>query len=122
MTKERDMKGGKRTLYRVKFMGQNKLYEVYAEDVYQGELYGFVVLEGLVFGEHTTVVIDPEEEKLKSEFDGVTQTVVPMHAIVRIDEVEKEGVAKVSDFKGENVTQLNAARSLAPRGSSQDSE
>ncbi|MEM7207231.1 MAG: DUF1820 family protein [Pseudomonadota bacterium] len=97
------MKSGKRTLYRVKFMGQNKLYEVYAEDVYQGDLYGFVVLEGLVFGEHTTVVIDPEEEKLKSEFDGVTQTVVPMHAIVRIDEVEKEGVAKVTELSG-NIT------------------
>ncbi|MEM7294861.1 MAG: DUF1820 family protein [Pseudomonadota bacterium] len=94
------MKSGKRTLYRIKFMGQNKLYEVYAEDVYQGDLYGFVVLEGLVFGEHTTVVIDPEEEKLKSEFDGVTQTVIPMHAVVRIDEVEKEGVAKVTELSG----------------------
>jgi hypothetical protein len=27
-----------------------------------------------------------------------------MHCIVRIDEVEKEGVAKISDSKGEKVT------------------
>ena len=99
------MSKDKRTLYRVKFMGQNKLYEVYVKDVYQGDLYGFVVLEGLIFGEHTTLVIDPAEEKLKSEFDGVTQTVVPMHAILRIDEVEKEGVGKVTDL-ADNVAQF----------------
>lgn len=99
------MKNAKRTLYKVKFMGQNKLYEIYAEDVYQGELYGFVVIEGLIFGEHTTVVVDPAEEKLKDEFEGVTQTLVPMHAVIRIDEVEKEGVGKVTEL-GSNVTQF----------------
>lgn len=95
-------------------MGQNKLYEVYAQDVYQGDLYGFVVLEGLVFGEHTTVVVDPAEEKLKSEFEGVTQTVVPMHAIIRIDEVEKEGVGKVTEL-GDNVAQFPSPV-YTPRG------
>ena len=94
------MKDGKRTLYRVRFMGQNKLYEIYAKDIYQGDLYGFVVLEGLIFGEHTTVVVDPVEEKLKSEFEGVVQTLVPMHAIIRIDEVEKEGVGKITELSG----------------------
>ncbi len=108
------MKDGKRTLYKVKFMGQNKLYELYAEDVYQGELYGFVVVEGLIFGEHTTVVVDPAEEKLKDEFEGVTQTLVPMHAVIRIDEVEKEGVGKVTEISG-NVTQFPSPV-YTPRG------
>ena len=27
-----------------------------------------------------------------------------MHAVIRIDEVEKEGIAKVTDTKGENIT------------------
>ncbi len=94
------MNNPKRTLYRVRFMGQDKIYEVYAEDVYQGDLYGFVVLEGLVFGEHTTLVVDPAEEKLKNEFEGVKQTVVPMHAIIRIDEVEKQGVGKITELSG----------------------
>ena len=88
------------TIYRVQFMGQNKLYEIYAKNVYQGELYGFVVLEELIFGQHTTVVVDPVEEKLQSEFDGVKQTIIPMHAVVRIDKVKKEGVGKVTDIGG----------------------
>ena len=89
-------------LYRVRFMSGDKLYELYARDVYQGNLYGFVVLEDLIFDENTSVVIDPGEEKLKTEFDGVSQTIIPMHSVVRIDEVEKKGTAKVTKL-GDNV-------------------
>ena len=56
-----------------------------------------------MFDEHTTVVVDPSEEKLKSEFEGVTQTIIPMHSIIRIDEVEKRGTPKIADV-GDNVS------------------
>ena len=79
----------KEHVYRVRFVSQDKIYELYAKDAFQGELYGFVVLEDLLFDEHTTVVVDPAEEKLKSEFEGVARTIIPMHAVIRIDEVEK---------------------------------
>ena len=92
-------------LYRVRFMSGDKLYELYARDVYQGALYGFVILEDLVFDERKSMVIDPGEEKLKQEFDGVSQTMIPMHAVVRIDEVEKKGVAKVTPL-GDNVARF----------------
>jgi len=92
-------------VYRVRFINQDKIYELYASDVFQGELYGFVVLEGLMFDAHTTVVVDPSEEKLKTEFDGVAQTMIPMHAVIRIDEVEKRGTPKVADVAG-NVSQF----------------
>ena len=35
----------------------------------------------------------------KTEFNGVKRTYIPMQAIIRIDEVEKEGASKVSDTK-----------------------
>lgn len=92
-------------LYRVRFISQDKLYEVYARSVYQGDLYGFVILEDLVFGSNTTVVVDPSEEKLKSEFEGVSQTIIPMHSVIRIDAVEKRGTAKISELSG-NVAQF----------------
>lgn len=92
-------------LYRVRFISQDKVFEIYAREVYQGDLYGFVVIEELVFDTNTTVVVDPGEEKLKSEFEGVSQTIIPMHSIVRIDQVEKRGTAKVVELKG-NVAQF----------------
>ncbi len=91
-------------LYKVIFMNQGQVYEVYARSVGQGGLFGFVEIEELVFGERTTVVVDPSEERLKSEFETVKRTYVPLHSIIRIDEVEKQGISKISSYEGDNVS------------------
>lgn len=91
-------------LYRVRFINQDKVYEIYAKSVFQGELYGFVIIEELVFDTQKTVVVDPSEEKLKTEFEGVKQTILPMHSIVRIDAVEQRGTAKITDYNSAKVT------------------
>ncbi|HET7370598.1 MAG TPA: DUF1820 family protein [Gammaproteobacteria bacterium] len=91
-------------IYKVIFLNQGKVYEIYARSVGQGALFGFVEVEQLVFGERSSVVVDPGEERLKTEFEGVERTYIPLHSIVRVDEVAKEGVAKVSDAEGGNVT------------------
>lgn len=95
-----------RHLYKVMFMNQGQVYEIYARSVSHGELFGFIEIEQLVFGERTTVVVDPSEERIKSEFAGVKRIFVPMHAVLRIDEVEKHGVSKISKVEGSNVTQF----------------
>ena len=95
----------KKNLYRIVFMSQGQIYEIYAREVGQGALFGFVEVEQLVFGERTTVVVDPSEEKIKSEFKHVTRTYLPMHSIIRIDEVDKQGASKISKVEG-NVTQF----------------
>ncbi|MCS4504363.1 hypothetical protein KBTX_03246 [wastewater metagenome] len=93
-----------KTIYRVIFHNKGKVYELYAHSVGDGGIMGFVQIEELIFGEHTQVVVDPSEEKLKSEFAGVKRSFIPMHSIIRVDEVEKEGHAKISDAEGGNVT------------------
>lgn len=95
-----------RHLYKIIFFNQGKVYEIYARSVSQGSLFGFIEVEELVFGERTTVVVDPAEERLQAEFETVKRTYIPMHAIVRIDEVEKQGVSKISSMDGANVTQF----------------
>ena len=87
-------------MYRVRFINQDKLFEIYAEQCFQGDMYGFVVLKDLVFDTNKSMVVDPSEEKLKSEFEGVKQTIIPMHSVIRIDEVEKRGTAKIADLDG----------------------
>ena len=83
-------------------------------------MYGFIEIEGFVFDERSNMIVDPGEEKLKKEFSSVTRTYVPMHSLIRIDEVEKEGTAKISDYKGGNVTPINLPKTLATRTSSSD--
>ena len=96
----------KDTLFKVVFMNQGQIYEVYARSVDQGAMFGFIAVEELVFGERTTVVVDPSEEKIKSEFENVRRTYLPMHSIIRIDEVDKEGKSKISKAEGGNVAQF----------------
>lgn len=86
--------------YRLTFHNQGKIYEIYARNVHQSNLFGFIEVEEIVFGEKSSVVVDPSEEHLKSEFEGVRRTYIPMHAVVRIDEVEKTGHSKISDSDG----------------------
>lgn len=93
-------------IYKVLFASQGKVYEIYAREVSHGGLFGFVEVEQLVFGERSALVVDPSEERIKSEFAGVTRTYIPLHAVLRIDEVEKQGVSKISKAEGDNVAQF----------------
>ncbi len=96
-----------KSIFRVIFHNQGNIYEVYAHEVSQGAMYAFVEVADIMFGERSKVVVDPSDEKLKSEFAGVKRTYIPLHAIVRIDEVEKEGQAKImpaGDAKTGNVS------------------
>lgn len=86
-------------IYKVVFYNQGQVYEVYARAIYQSEMYGFIEVEEFVFGERSQMIVDPGEERLKSEFANVKRSYIPMHAIVRIDEVEKEGPGKVTDIQ-----------------------
>lgn len=109
-----------KTVYKVVFMNQGQVYEIYARSVGHGALFGFVEIEELVFGERSSVVVDPSEEKIKSEFDGVKRTYLPMHSILRIDEVEKQGLSKVTKLEG-NVAQFPMPV-YTPGGSSPESK
>ncbi|TNE75629.1 MAG: DUF1820 family protein [Gammaproteobacteria bacterium] len=87
-------------IYKILFLNQGEMYELYARQVYQSDLWGFLEVEEFVFGERSQMIVDPAEEKLKNEFAAVKRSFIPLHAVVRIDEVEKEGACKVSEVKG----------------------
>ena len=95
-----------KTIFKVIFMNQGQIYEIYARNVGHGAMFGFVEVEELVFGARSSVVVDPSEEKIKTEFTDVKRTYLPMHSIVRIDEVSKQGVSKISKAEGGNITQF----------------
>jgi hypothetical protein len=94
-------------IYRIIFLNQGKVYEIYARRVSQtGALFGFVEVEEIVFDARKSLVVDPSEERIQVEFSGVKKTYLPMHYVLRIDEVEKQGVSKITAAEGGNVTQF----------------
>jgi hypothetical protein len=106
-------------IYKIIFLNQGEVYEMYARQVYQSDLWGFLEVEEFVFGERSQMIVDPAEEKLKTEFSSIKRSFIPLHAIVRIDEVEKEGACKISEVKGGgNIAQFPypGAMSKPPKG------
>jgi hypothetical protein len=89
------MSSRQKTTSRVFFTSQGKAYELYARKVTQAELYGFVEVEGILFGERSRIVVDPGEESLRNEFGSVRRLLIPYHAVSRIEEVDQEGAGKV---------------------------
>ncbi len=97
-----------KNIYKIQFHNQGKLYELYAREVSQSHMYAFIEVAEIIFGERSKLVVDPSEEKLKQEFSAVNRTYIPLHSVVRIDEVDKEGVNKIiengSSVDGGNIS------------------
>jgi hypothetical protein len=73
----------KETIYRVSFVSQGEVYEVYARNVSQGGLFGFIEIEELVFGERSKLLL---------------------HSVLRVDEVEKAGRGRITSGEGKVAT------------------
>lgn len=83
-------------LYKITFLQNDNVVEMYAKNVAESDMFGFIIVENLVFGETTSIVVDPSEERLKEQFRGVKRTYIPMHTVLRIDEVEKAASGKIT--------------------------
>ena len=98
-------------LFRVLFLNGNEVYEIYACGVTESDMFGFVEITDIVFDETSGLLVDPAEEKLKTEFHQVKRFYVPVHSMIRVDEVEKKGIAKIhtteKSKKGGDLPPLN---------------
>ncbi len=92
----------KKNIYKIQFHNQGKLYELYAREVTQSNMYAFIEVADIIFGEKSQLVVDPSEERLKQEFISVKRTYIPLHAVVRIDEVDKEGINTIIESSGDS--------------------
>lgn len=96
----------KQKIYKIKFIQVGEVYEIFAKNIYQSDLYGFIEVEGYVFDKSSKLVVDTSEEKLKSEFTDVKRTYVPINSVVRIDEVTELGKSRVSKADPKNIAQF----------------
>ena len=87
-------------VYRITFMNQGRVLELYAKSVGSSDLFGFIEVSNLLWSQKSSVVIDPSEDSLKHEFAGVKRFFVPMHAVIRIDEVDHGGTSKILSAEG----------------------
>jgi len=88
-----------KSVYKIIFIQLGEIYEVFAKQIYQSDMYGFIEVEEYIFNKDKQLVVDPSSEKLKKEFAKVERSYIPMNAILRIDEVRETGEAKKKENK-----------------------
>lgn len=84
-------------LYRLHFQHQDKLYVVYARRVASSAIWGFVEVGELDFDIREGVLVDPAEERLREEFADTRSLHLPMHSVLRIEEVVRRGSAAIHE-------------------------
>jgi len=94
-------------MFKLVFLNQGKVYELFAERVDSSHLYGFIEASRLVFDTDSRVVVDPTEERLRAEFAETEKLMLPMQSVIRIEQVKKRGKCVIRDRStGEKVTPL----------------
>ncbi len=93
-------------LYKVSFINQGKVYELHARTISSSDIWGFVQIADIDFEVGSDgIVIDPTEERLRDEFRHTRVLHLPMHAVIRIDEVDRRGPLAIRDSTtGEKIT------------------
>ena len=95
----------KEELFRVAFLNHGKVYELFCTGVCTSGLWGFVEVSVLEFGDKNSLVVDPTEERMRDEFEGVEVLHLPTHSVLRVEQVKKKGQAVIRDREsGEKVT------------------
>lgn len=88
-------------LYRISYRHHDEIYEIYAKHIEDSDMFGFIEVEDLVFGESSSDTLEPAEKRFRDEFTDVKTTFLPSHNIIRIDLVEKLGPAKIVGINAE---------------------
>ena len=92
-------------LYKIIFLNQGKVYELYSQGVSSSGLWGFIEVSDLVFETGEGLVVDPTEEKMRQEFETAKVLHLPIQSVLRVEEVEKRGQCLIRDREsGEKVT------------------
>lgn len=92
-------------LYKIIFLNNGKVYELFSEGVTSSGLWGFIEVSDLVFDTTEGLVVDPTEEKMREEFKDARVLHLPIQSVLRVEEVEQRGQCLIRDREsGEKVT------------------
>ncbi len=72
-------------------MQLGEIYEVFAKQIYQSDMYGFIEVEEYIFNQNKQLVVDPSSEKLEKEFKNVERSYIPINAVISVDDVIELG-------------------------------
>ena len=78
-----------KTIFRVRFQSGERHYSLLARKVRESEFFGFIEISEIIFDDVGRLIVSPEEEALRKEFNGVESISVPHQYIRRIDRLHE---------------------------------
>lgn len=76
-------------IYRVIFKQDDQRCQLYAQYICEESLMGFLEVESLIFSpDSSSLIVDVKQEELKQQYKGVKRTYIPMHTVIRVDEIK----------------------------------
>jgi hypothetical protein len=92
-------------LYKIIFLNQGKVYELFGRKVESSGLWGFIEVSDLIFETGESLVVDPTEERMRQEFESARVLHLPIQSVLRVEEVDRRGPCLIRDREsGEKVT------------------
>ena len=98
-------------LYKIIFLNQGKVYELFSESVSSSGLWGFIEVSGLVFESGEGLVVDPTEERMRQEFISAAEFPKFVQVVKEmVEQVKKLGPTPLKPVKPEKMdAKLEAA-------------
>jgi hypothetical protein len=77
-----------KNLYKVYFLNDKKeVTHLYASQVSPTSFLGLIEVSDIVFIDSSELIVTPEDDKIRKEFQDVVKTYIPIGYILRIDEI-----------------------------------
>ncbi len=86
----------KKKLFKIHFLDEEKKKNIiYSSKVNPSSFLGLIELSDIVFLDTSEILITPDDDKIRKEFQDVERTFLPINAIIRIDEIVLENETPV---------------------------
>jgi hypothetical protein len=75
-------------LFKISFINEKKeVLQIFANEVNPTSFLGLIEVSDIVFIDASDILVTPDDEKIRKEFQDVVKTYIPISYVVRIDEV-----------------------------------
>jgi len=100
-------------VFKVYFFHMDKVYTLFAKEVNaSGELYNMCEISDIIFQRNKNLIV-PSEDEVRQEFSNIKKLMIPLHHLVRIDELEdvnEEDITNPKAHKADSQTTNNLIR------------
>ena len=100
-------------VFKVYFFHLDKVYTLFAKEVNASdELYNMCEISGIIFQRNKNLIV-PSEDEVRQEFSNLKRLLIPLHHLIRIDELEdvdEEEITSPKAQKADSQTTNNLIR------------